>query len=472
MLKGRQTGGMHRGHSWVFRAETYDTMLAWYEDIRALTEKTGAERTAFVRSHARSISAGSHKSIESSDGGMEEDEADNVPYSAQASLRHNSEVEAPKPQRPSPGGRFPSDLNANRHLREPLSPSSGTSEPDQDLIDNDLSTAAGGLGAGAILGSTAAQHRQQPYQQQQPIQRELEQPHDAPHQPAVFGGATTAQEEPLYSQRYSNNAGYDAPATAAYPQQPASAAAPVPAPYSQQPAPAAPVQAQPNVAQARSPQFQEDQPGIARHNSTYGDWMTPAAGGAVVGAAGGALGADAYRRHHDAAEQLKQQQAQQVPQEMPTESGVPERHPEHTISREPEGLASVSEPSDMTSSTAPTSYSSHNPTQQSKEPFLGEREAAVPTVIPGTAPHHTTESNAPLPQPATTGPATTAGVSNAPAPVSAGPAGQYFEKEHYRVGKEDAQPTGHIFPSVIRHNTNMSVSDLPVPGQYPKTPGL
>jgi len=29
MLKGRQTGSMHRGHSWVFRAESYDTMMAW-----------------------------------------------------------------------------------------------------------------------------------------------------------------------------------------------------------------------------------------------------------------------------------------------------------------------------------------------------------------------------------------------------------------------------------------------------------
>jgi hypothetical protein len=29
MLKGRQTGAMHRGHSWVFRAESYETMLAW-----------------------------------------------------------------------------------------------------------------------------------------------------------------------------------------------------------------------------------------------------------------------------------------------------------------------------------------------------------------------------------------------------------------------------------------------------------
>lgn len=29
MLKGRQTGAMHRGHSWVFRCESHETMLAW-----------------------------------------------------------------------------------------------------------------------------------------------------------------------------------------------------------------------------------------------------------------------------------------------------------------------------------------------------------------------------------------------------------------------------------------------------------
>lgn len=33
MLKGRQTGAMHRGHSWVFRAESYETMLAWVSHI-------------------------------------------------------------------------------------------------------------------------------------------------------------------------------------------------------------------------------------------------------------------------------------------------------------------------------------------------------------------------------------------------------------------------------------------------------
>ena len=68
----------------MFRAESYDTMLAWFSDIKNLTEKTGAERKEFIRrSHARSVSAGSHKAGSiSSDGGMDEDEADDVPYSS------------------------------------------------------------------------------------------------------------------------------------------------------------------------------------------------------------------------------------------------------------------------------------------------------------------------------------------------------------------------------------------------------
>src|SRR5256885_17077519 len=79
MLKGRQTGSMHRGHSWVFRAESYDTMQAWYEDIKTLTEKSPQERNAFVRQHVRSISGTSQRSNSragsvSSDGIVDEED--------------------------------------------------------------------------------------------------------------------------------------------------------------------------------------------------------------------------------------------------------------------------------------------------------------------------------------------------------------------------------------------------------------
>lgn len=103
MVKGRQSGNMHKGHNWVFRAESYDTMVAWYEDMRILTEKTGAEKAAFVRKHARSVSATSRRPSLSSDG-FEEDEADDVPYSADAANLHSDSPEQGlRPARPSPG---------------------------------------------------------------------------------------------------------------------------------------------------------------------------------------------------------------------------------------------------------------------------------------------------------------------------------------------------------------------------------
>jgi hypothetical protein len=129
MLKGRQTGSMHRGHSWVFRAESWDTMQAWVSDIEALTNKSPQERNAFVRRHARSVSGSSQKAASvSSDGLM--DEEDEEPFSASTS---SVAAPAPKqdvlPRRPQPGGRFPSDLKIDvaRGLQAPLSPSSGSS---------------------------------------------------------------------------------------------------------------------------------------------------------------------------------------------------------------------------------------------------------------------------------------------------------------------------------------------------------
>ncbi|OCT48699.1 PH domain protein [Cladophialophora carrionii] len=188
MLKGRQTGSMHRGHAWVFRAESHDTMLAWFNDIKELTEKRGEERNEFVRrTHARSFSGNSLKpaSIISSEGGLEDDEADRVAFSGEQSVRGNSiappdqvavaglgglgvgaashdnednRSEAgwrPPQQRPAPGGRFPSDLNVQRGLQAPLSPSSGeSSDRDRDVI-----AAAGGLpGSGVPFANTMEKH--------------------------------------------------------------------------------------------------------------------------------------------------------------------------------------------------------------------------------------------------------------------------------------------------------------------------
>ena len=148
MLKGRQAGGMHRGHGWVFRAESRDTMFAWYNDIKSLTEKTGLERDAYVRRHARSISQGSIGARSgSSDGGLEEDEADQVPFSIAAS-QGDGLNSLHVPERPKPGGRFPSDVDVQRGLRAPQPPSSIASS-----VSHEALAAAGALpGSGVPFG--------------------------------------------------------------------------------------------------------------------------------------------------------------------------------------------------------------------------------------------------------------------------------------------------------------------------------
>lgn len=119
MLKGRQTGSMHRGHSWVFRAESYETMMAWvssfapydrskltlckYNDIQALTEKSPQERNAYVRQHARSFSNASQKAASiSSDGMMEEEDEEPFSIAASSSIVQPQESRQ-EARRPAPG---------------------------------------------------------------------------------------------------------------------------------------------------------------------------------------------------------------------------------------------------------------------------------------------------------------------------------------------------------------------------------
>ena len=151
VLKGRQTGAMHRGHTWVFRAESHDTMMAWYEDIKALTEKTPEERSMFVRHHSRSLSQSSRRSA-SSDGLVDED--DDEPFSADSQINVNpSPKHDAASRRSQPGGRFPSDIqvNAQRGLQAPRSTSSLSSGTrDQRNSDAHLVAAAGALPGSAM----------------------------------------------------------------------------------------------------------------------------------------------------------------------------------------------------------------------------------------------------------------------------------------------------------------------------------
>ncbi|KAF2630033.1 hypothetical protein BU25DRAFT_335913 [Macroventuria anomochaeta] len=375
VIKGRQAGSMHRGHTWVFRAETYETMNAWYDDIKTLTEKSGEERNAFVRRHAsvRSASAGSARSA-SSDGGLEEDEADAVPYSANQSMV--SQPREQPPTRPSPGGRFPSDLAVNRHLQEPLSPSSGSSD-----FGHDITTASGGhlqhdVHPMYLANSTSSQPAQSNQQAREPTY--------ANSQPAQ------QHQEPSYTSAQSTH----------------------------QP------QYQDNT------QFSEAQPTegspVERHDSNYGRWMAPAAGGVAAGA----LAGEAYRRHQIKEEEQalqaqgtgQQYQSPQVDQQgVPIDdlTGGTQAQPQHPVD-------------DFTGGTR-------------AQPQYGYATDNTPAPandgLSGTTPA--------IPQPYSD-----RTVNGGPVPV-----------ELVETAEKQA------FPGVHRTNTDISVSDLHVPGEFPKVPG-
>ncbi|KAH8726611.1 hypothetical protein GQ44DRAFT_705224 [Phaeosphaeriaceae sp. PMI808] len=410
VIKGRQTGSMHRGHTWVFRAETYETMLAWYDDIKSLTEKSGEERNAFVRRHAsvRSTSAGSARSG-SSDGGLEEDEADAIPYSANQSMA--SQAVREQPARPSPGGRFPSDLNVNRNLQGPFSPSSGSSE-----IGHDLTTAAGGpqQDVNQIYSADPTD-----YQHAEPV-HPVQHKQDYPASSYVNSYPPTQQSyQPPISQSFHPN-----PDTSTYP--------PPPQHY-----------------EAPAPQFNNT--ASERHNSSYGDWIAPAAGGAAVGA----LANDAHHRNQMEQREYAQQRelneraqpqyqdphcaAQQLPATgfiSPAPPAVPTRDPEHTLA------ASLADPT-------PAPTSALHPTLI-PTPILApnashaHKDSSLPTPSTSSSFLDDSELGSAVPFSAKT-------VNGGPVPVAL-----VDVAEH---------------PRVRRTNTDLSVSDLHVPGEYPRVAG-
>lgn len=49
VLHAKQNGLIHRGHNWVFRTDSYESMMAWFQDLKTLTSITNLkEKTKFV----------------------------------------------------------------------------------------------------------------------------------------------------------------------------------------------------------------------------------------------------------------------------------------------------------------------------------------------------------------------------------------------------------------------------------------
>jgi hypothetical protein len=99
---------MSRGHNWVFRAESHEEMLTWYKDIEQLVQlpnMSASQRQNFIASHAPEDVVDRPRQSGSSSPGLDEDEADEVPYSPV----HTVEDAPRSPERPPPGGSFPSE---------------------------------------------------------------------------------------------------------------------------------------------------------------------------------------------------------------------------------------------------------------------------------------------------------------------------------------------------------------------------
>jgi len=410
MLKGRQSGGMHRGHSWVFRAESYETMMAWFEALKILTEKTAEERNAFVRQHVRSTSQHSHRNSISSDG-LEEDEADQIPYSTQSSVV-NLPIAETRLQRPVPGGRFPSDLQI---------PRARAASPDSESDEHEHSThpAVTALPGVAVLEPTRAvepaRYDDNPYRlqgvsthEQQPVFTSAT-PGSVAHARETLPLREGAPLESYQPNAVENNQTFVSPVQHAAPA------------HQLQPD----VYPQQSLAPAAKP---------TRQNTNYSEWMAPVAAG--VGA--GALGSEAYHYHQNK-DVISEEQQTPYEDERPRDLTG--------------GHSPILPTSNEAATTNPSAFTSNNGI--SGATYTGT--APFPVLIPNS-------SNVPQSPEFVPYSASTYGVETPRAESSDNLGG---------LEREGAHETGAFFPKVVRHDTDMSVSQLHVPGEFPPTtPGF
>lgn len=174
-----------------------------------------------------------------------------------------------------------------------------------------------------------------------------------------------------------------------------------------------------------------------RQNTNYGEWMIPAA----AGAGAGALGAAAYAQHENPKTPVAEE-------------------PEHTYSN-PNSGAFVAIPT--TTNTLAHNNADVTSSPSSTRAVKDEPVASTPLV---------TASNA---LPTATVSAASAGAYNSNAGISgeatdlSGPINTSSEGSLGGLEAEGAHGTGQLFPAVVRHDTDMSVSKLHVPGEYVTT---
>ena len=133
--------------------------MQWYTDIKHLVNlphMSSSQRETFLRSHTPEDMLDRQRVSDSSSPGLDEDEADRVPYCQINSIE--DQASPISPQRPAPGGSFPSETRLDdvamydHHSRA----SSEVNDPRISTEDYDLARPVTGDTSGGSIGDDAA----------------------------------------------------------------------------------------------------------------------------------------------------------------------------------------------------------------------------------------------------------------------------------------------------------------------------
>ena len=363
----------------------------------------------------------------------------------------------------STGGRFPSDLNIPRTFGAARTVSSDDSSDDRDTIN---------AGAVAVPAPLTSRHSEYSRGSENPYSlKGIASDSPAVASPVSPGPVSPASYDEDQARYMSNPAPHQARQTAPVDlsmflpgqkdlaqqtastyQQPSSASQPPVSAYQQQPAPT----------------YQQPAP-INSSENQHADWIAPAAAGVGAGVAGTA----AYNHYN----QNREPETQQV--QPPTTAST--------------NVASNTAPINASSGTSPTSSAettpfvapvAATPRHPTSSPF-NSIDTALETTPPGTGlpgsvdnpplatTAHATNGGTYLSYPAETGaglagssatPVTGLNSSSSTSPVTGGVDGNSSVLGGHEA--KGAHETGR-FPKVVRHDTDISVSQLHVPGEFP-----
>jgi hypothetical protein len=202
-------------------------------------------------------------------------------------------------------------------------------------------------------------------------------------------------------------------------------------------------------------------------NIASGDWQMPAAAGVAAGAGAGVLGAQAYQRHQDNDNAEQTRNSEPVLFSERAEPAAPAVVPIASSKEEPKsnGTESTDHPIQTTTNTVPAIATV--PTGGSQDNTSAPTsDAKIPESTPALLEDHAATAPA---QPFAVAAADAIGSSDAASTSGDATPTNSSAQEEFPLGgneKEGAHLTGQLFPKVIRHDTDITINRLHVPGEF------